>query len=49
VPFLLWGKTIESEFIGARGSFTDVGQSIADFMGIEKLDYGKSIFEKTDD
>ena len=47
VPFLLWGKGVKTEFIGARDTFADIGQSIADFMGVEKLDYGKSIFEKT--
>ncbi|AJC48225.1 phosphopentomutase [Allofrancisella guangzhouensis] len=45
VPFLLWGKNIESEFIGARETFADIGQSIAEFMGVEKLEFGKSIFE----
>ncbi|WP_150467880.1 phosphopentomutase [Francisella sp. SYW-9] len=47
VPFLLWGKNIESEFIGQRDTFADIGQSIADFMGIEALDFGKSIFKKS--
>ena len=49
IPFLLWGKVIESEFIGARDTFADIGQSIADFMGVEKLNYGKSIFVKDHD
>lgn len=49
IPFLLWGKKIESEFIGARDTFADIGQSIADYMGVEKLAYGKSIFVKTND
>lgn len=44
VPFLLWGKTIEPEFFGARDTFADIGQSIADFMGVEALDYGRSVF-----
>ncbi|MFV9925384.1 MAG: phosphopentomutase [Francisella endosymbiont of Hyalomma scupense] len=44
VPFLLWGKNIKAEFIGARDTFADIGQTIADFMGIELLEYGKSIF-----
>lgn len=43
VPFLLWGKNIESEFIGPRDTFADIGQTIAEFMGVEKLDYGKSV------
>ena len=46
VPFLLWGKNIKTEYIGARDTFADIGQTIADYMGVEKLDYGKSIFEK---
>ncbi len=49
VPFLLWGKGVKTEFIGARDTFADIGQTIADFMGVEKLDYGKSIFEEADD
>lgn len=49
VPFLLWGKNIESEFIGQRDTFADIGESIADFMGVESLSFGKSIFEKNYD
>lgn len=49
VPFLLWGKNLEAEFVGQRDTFADIGQSIADFMGIESLSFGKSIFEKSDD
>ena len=44
IPFLLWGNTIAPENIGARTSFADIGQSIADFMGLNKLKYGHSIF-----
>ena len=46
VPFLLWGKNIESECIGGRDTFADIGQSIADYMGVEALNNGKSIFKK---
>lgn len=49
IPFLLWGKNIESEFLGQRYTFADIGQSIADFMGVESLSFGKSIFEKDSD
>ncbi|MED7819652.1 MULTISPECIES: phosphopentomutase [unclassified Francisella] len=49
VPFLLWGRNIESEFIGQRDTFADIGESIADFMGVESLSFGKSIFEKNYD
>ena len=43
IPFLLWGKNIESEFVGPRDTFADIGQTIADYMGVEKLEYGKSV------
>ena len=46
IPFLVWGKNIQTENIGARNTFADIGQSIADFMGVEKLPIGKSIFTK---
>ncbi|ALK94259.1 phosphopentomutase [Francisella tularensis subsp. holarctica FSC022] len=49
VPFLLWGRNIKPEFIGARDTFADIGQTIADFMGIESLEYGKSIFGASHD
>ena len=44
VPFLLWGKNITTENIGLRDSFADIGQSIADYMGLDSLPTGKSIF-----
>ncbi|MDE4982522.1 phosphopentomutase, partial [Francisella tularensis subsp. holarctica] len=44
VTFLLWGRNFKPEFIGARDTFADSGKTIADFMGIEYLDYGKSIY-----
>lgn len=44
VPFLLWGKNITTENIGLRDTFADIGQSIADYMGLDSLSTGKSIF-----
>ena len=46
IPFLLWGKNIETEFTGARYTFADIGQSIADYMGVEELEFGTSVFKK---
>ncbi|MDE5020984.1 phosphopentomutase, partial [Francisella tularensis subsp. holarctica] len=34
VPFLLGGRNLKPEFIGARDTFADRGQTIADCMGI---------------
>ena len=42
IPFLYWGKGISPGFIGARDSFADIGQTIADFLDLEPLCYGKS-------
>jgi phosphopentomutase len=42
IPFLYWGKGISPGFIGARDSFSDIGQTIADFLELEPLRYGKS-------
>ncbi|QSH41120.1 phosphopentomutase [Lentisphaerota bacterium ZTH] len=42
VPFLFWGKSIDTGFIGERKTFADIGQTIAEFLGIEALAYGTS-------
>lgn len=46
IPFLLWGKKIRPECIGECRSFADIGQSIADYMGVTPLAYGISIFTR---
>ncbi|MBK2123978.1 phosphopentomutase [Fangia hongkongensis] len=46
IPFLLWGNRVKTENIGARQSFADIGQSIADYMGVTALAYGDSVFKK---
>lgn len=45
IPFIVWGNKINTECIGERRSFADIGQSIADYMGINPLKNGKSIFK----
>ena len=47
IPFLLWGNTVETKRLGQRDTFADIGQSIADFMGLDKLSYGQSIFTQS--
>lgn len=42
IPILAFGPNIKSGFIGCRDTFADIGQSIAEYLAIEKLEYGKS-------
>ncbi|ODN43925.1 phosphopentomutase [Piscirickettsia litoralis] len=42
IPVLAWGPGLKPRNIGERQSFADIGQSIADFMGLTPLDNGKS-------
>ncbi|QGO66871.1 Phosphopentomutase (plasmid) [Piscirickettsia salmonis] len=42
IPVLAWGPGLQSKNIGQRHSFADIGQSIADFMGLAPLAHGQS-------
>jgi len=42
VPVLMFGKNVVSEDIGQRNTYADIGQTIADYLEIEPLDYGVS-------
>lgn len=42
VPVLAFGKRVKPQFIGRRDSFADIGQSIADYLGLRKLKHGIS-------
>lgn len=42
VPVLVAGPSLQSKFIGRRDSFADVGQSIAQHLELDTLDYGLS-------
>lgn len=42
IPVLLFGPKTPSRFIGRRDSFADVGQSLAQYLGIEPLLHGVS-------
>lgn len=42
IPVLMYGKDVKGRFIGRRDSFADVGQSIAEHLGIAPLDNGLS-------
>jgi len=45
IPFLFWGDNIKPGFIGARKSFSDIGATIAKFLGLHPLKYGKSCLQ----
>ncbi|MFI4963047.1 MAG: phosphopentomutase, partial [Legionellales bacterium] len=42
IPVLMFGPSVCSRFIGRRDSFADIGQSIAEHLGIDPLSYGLS-------
>lgn len=42
IPILLFGPKIKPRFIGKRETFSDIGQTIAEHMGIQPLDNGVS-------
>ena len=42
IPVLAYGPDLQSRFIGRRDSFADVGQSIAEHLGLAPLSYGIS-------
>ncbi len=44
IPVLAYGKTLASRFIGRRETFADIGQSIAEHLGIDPLLHGVSFF-----
>jgi phosphopentomutase len=42
IPVLAFGDSIKAGSLGKRESFADIGQSLAEFFGLEPMDYGKS-------
>ena len=44
VPVLFYSKTLGSKNLGKRQSFSDMGQTIAEYLDIEPLKYGESCF-----
>lgn len=45
VPVIMFGKKIKPEFIGHRKTFADIAQTIAEYFGLEKMEYGTSFLE----
>ena len=42
IPVLAFGNSVNAGSLGKRESFADIGQSLAEFFGLEPMDYGKS-------
>lgn len=45
VPIIVFGPDIKPGFIGARDTFADVGQTLAEYFGLESFKYGKSFLK----
>lgn len=44
IPVLMFGKNIKEKYVGTRDTFADVGQTVAEILGL-KLDEGKSFLK----
>jgi phosphopentomutase len=42
IPVLMYGPSLNSKFIGRRDSFADVGQTVAEYLGLSPLKHGIS-------
>jgi phosphopentomutase len=42
IPVLMYGPGLKSKFIGRRESFADIGQTLAEYLGLSSLNYGIS-------
>lgn len=42
VPVILFGKNIKEENIGVRKTFSDIAQTVAEYLGVEKFDSGEA-------
>ena len=42
IPVLAYGAGLKAGSIGKRESFADIGQTLAEFFGLSRMDYGKS-------
>ena len=46
VPVIMFGKGVEPRFIGRRDTYSDIGQTIAEYFGLEPFENGKSFLKK---
>ncbi|MGL2532142.1 phosphopentomutase [Helicobacter pylori] len=45
IPVLFYHKDLQPAFLGKSETFADIGQSIAHFLGLSPLDYGKNLLK----
>ncbi|MCG6858895.1 MAG: phosphopentomutase [Salaquimonas sp.] len=45
VPVLIFGPSVEPRFAGRRDTFTDIGETVAEHLGLEPGRYGKSFLK----
>lgn len=46
IPVLVYGKGIKAANLGIRNSFADIGQTIAEYLGVKELPIGKSFLKE---
>ncbi len=46
IPLLIYGKNVRPVNLGTRNSFADIGQTIADYLGIEPIENGHSFLKE---
>ena len=42
----MFGKGIEPRYLGRRETYSDIGQTIAEYFGLEPFENGKSFLNK---
>jgi phosphopentomutase len=45
VPLLVYGPQVRPVDLGERATFSDVGQTVAEFLGVGSLEHGTSFLE----
>jgi phosphopentomutase len=45
IPVLAFGPSLQGRFIGRRDSFADIGQTIAEYLGLKALAHGVSFID----
>lgn len=43
IPVLIYGPGVKPGFLGARDTFADIGQTVAQYFGLSDMEYGKSM------
>ena len=43
IPVMIYGPGVKPGFLGARETFADIGQTVAEYFGLSDMEYGKSM------